>query len=239
MPTSFVQPVDNVDQAVASHVNQYAGPVNRLEDGSAHYSDDTGSANAYVVSPPTPPPSPLTNGYPVLFRASASNTGASTLNAGTADGAVAIKKNVNEDLEPNDILAGQMVLVFWDDVNNVWQFVSAPRAINKTDILKTFTTNIQDGQTVDVVVDQDIGGYHSIIWMGRSDQPLTITVLQGYADGQYEISDGGTTLAAGTGEGQGGSKEVTGIGTRLKITASNNSGSDTTSVRIGVLGRRI
>lgn len=111
--------------------------------------------------------------------------------------------------------------------------------INRTEQIAIFTTNVQNGQTLDVVVDADIGGYNSIMWLGRSDQPLTVTMLQGYENGQYEISDGGSTLPAGTGEGQGGSKEVSSIGTKLKVTVNNSSGTDTTSVRIGVFGRKI
>jgi len=81
----------------------------------ASYVLDTGVADAYDVVLPIPVTS-YTDGLKVSFLAANSNTGASTL---SVDGlaAVTIKKQVTLDLDPSDILAGQIVTVIYDGTN--------------------------------------------------------------------------------------------------------------------------
>lgn len=80
--------------------------------------DDSGSANAYAVTPPYT--YTRTKYAHIVFKAANANTGASTLNDG--GGAVAIKKGGSSALATGDISAGQIVDCYFDGTN--WQMVS-------------------------------------------------------------------------------------------------------------------
>lgn len=74
----------------------------------------TGGAGAYSLSHPSNISS-LTNGLSFTFKANHVNPGASSL---TVNGySASIKKGVGTDLDPNDILAGQVVTVVYDGAN--------------------------------------------------------------------------------------------------------------------------
>lgn len=85
--------------------------------GAINYAADTGAANAYVVTL-SPAIAAYTIGQQILFKATAANTGASTL-AVNGLTATFIKKRVTEPLAANDILAGMMCLVVYDGTNFV------------------------------------------------------------------------------------------------------------------------
>ena len=79
------------------------------------YGADSGAANAYVITLAGIGVTALDQltGVPIIFKATAANTGASTLNL-NALGATAITKDGAVALVANDIKAGQMVQVVWD-----------------------------------------------------------------------------------------------------------------------------
>ena len=113
--------------------------TNNIQDGSPNYAADTGAADAYVVTL-SPVPSGLSAGFLVRFKASADNTGASTLNV-NGIGAVAIKKSVDEDITSGDIETGQIVTVVYDGTN--FQINNAFGAVTAT----TAEINLLDGMT--------------------------------------------------------------------------------------------
>lgn len=90
-----------------------------IQQQSHTYADDSGSANAYVVTL-SPAPTAIVEGSVVAFKAANANTGASTLNV-NGNGAVAIKKNGSTALASGDIHSGQIILAMFDGTN--WQIV--------------------------------------------------------------------------------------------------------------------
>lgn len=79
------------------------------------FATDTGSANAYVVTL-SPVPTAYMTGLKIMFKATNTNTGASTLNV-NGIGTKTIKKNVSTDLSAGDITANQYVEVIYDGTN--------------------------------------------------------------------------------------------------------------------------
>lgn len=86
------------------------------QDGSAplDYAPDTGSANAYAIAL-TPALTDHVAGLPIHFKATNSNTAASTL-AVNGLAVVAIKQSDGSDLPAGAIVAGQMVTVIYTGV---------------------------------------------------------------------------------------------------------------------------
>lgn len=81
----------------------------------ASYVVDTGAADAYAVAL-RPVIAAYTTGLKVVFQAVNANTGASTL-AVNGLATKPIKKSVSTALSANDILANQVVEVFYDGTN--------------------------------------------------------------------------------------------------------------------------
>jgi hypothetical protein len=79
------------------------------------YAADTGTANAYDITP-DPLPGAYAVGQIFIFKATNANTGASTLEVGSLGG-VPLKKNGTEALIAGDILAGQILQVVYDGTN--------------------------------------------------------------------------------------------------------------------------
>lgn len=79
------------------------------------YAADSGAADAYVVTL-SPALLAYTDGTRIVFKAANANTGASTVNV-NALGAIAIKKEFNQALAANDILAGQIISGVYDGTN--------------------------------------------------------------------------------------------------------------------------
>ena len=83
-----------------------------LNEGRATYAADTGSANAYLVALPVTLTS-YTAGLTVMFKASAANTGATTLNVDS----VGVKNILRHDLSAlsaNDITINSIVTAAYD-----------------------------------------------------------------------------------------------------------------------------
>lgn len=85
------------------------------EFGENQYVQDTGAANAYVV---TLDPNPLSyyEGLRLLMKAANANTAASTINA-NGIGVKTIKRYNGDDLQANDITAGMIVYLIYDGTN--------------------------------------------------------------------------------------------------------------------------
>jgi hypothetical protein len=84
-------------------------------DGAIDYAADTGSADACAIAL-TPALTAHVVGMPIHFKVAATNTGAATL-AVNGMTAVAIKKNVSEDVTAGDLIVGKIVTVIYDGTN--------------------------------------------------------------------------------------------------------------------------
>ena len=111
---------------------QYTGTAWMMTSAPAYtrnaYAEDTGVANACVISVPRLPVASLAAllGQEIIFKAKVTNTGAVTL-AVNGLAATAIKKAGSTDLTANDILAGSLVSVVYDGtVFQLTSFVQAP-----------------------------------------------------------------------------------------------------------------
>jgi len=92
-----------------------AAEYNEVVKAAGIYAADSGSANAYVITV-SPVPSSLITGMTFKFKAGFANTAAATINVNGL-GAKTIKKNYNNDLIANDIVAGQLVAIQYDGTN--------------------------------------------------------------------------------------------------------------------------
>lgn len=124
MPTNFDTSFDTDDIVKASHVKQFAEPIQDLEVGASWFRlDGGGAANAYQVDFDEEDENgldetALTPGQLVHFKANFSNTGASTLTVngtGGASPAIPITKNGGQALSRGDIQADQIVAVVFND----------------------------------------------------------------------------------------------------------------------------
>lgn len=115
---SALDPFGTEANALAAYVETKANEIGDsaavIQDGDAVYSEDTGTANAYVMT--LPGLTAYAAGQQFRFKAANANTGASTLNI-NALGEVSIKKNVSGDLEDGDIPAGAIISVIHDGTN--------------------------------------------------------------------------------------------------------------------------
>lgn len=105
-----------LDQTVAAHL--------------ADYATDEGSANVYKITL-TPAPTAYEVGKIYKFKATNTNTGASTLQIGTLT-ATAIKKNVSVALTAGDIPAGAIIPVMYDGTNFQLIPMAPPSAASET-----------------------------------------------------------------------------------------------------------
>jgi hypothetical protein len=87
--------------------------------GAANLGTDSGAANAYVVTASTQIVS-LFDGLTIRFKASASNTGASTINVNGL-GAKSIVRPTGSALAAGDVLSGQFAEVAYSSTNDNWQ----------------------------------------------------------------------------------------------------------------------
>mgnify|MGYP000515944570 FL=1 len=113
MSTNFQEMFANGDLTDANHIKQLFTPVKDLEDGSALYRLDTGSADAYKVDFSSGNQiSSAQPGQVVNFKASNANTGASTLTITGPSGdlaAIPLVKKGNTPLASGDIVAEQAI----------------------------------------------------------------------------------------------------------------------------------
>lgn len=147
-------------------VNPSTLPSTLLSD----YKADTGSANAYAITP-APAITAYVAGQVFSFKATNANTTASALNV-NAIGSKTIKNSTGADLVANDILAGQIVVVEYDGTN--FQMISLSgngalsptgsgsglTGISVTNFVKSYTAceSITAGAPVSIGIYQSDGG---------------------------------------------------------------------------------
>jgi len=86
-----------------------------LDEGRVTYAADSGAANAYLIALPTTLTA-YTAGLTVWMKASAANTGASTINVDSV-GVKSIKQHDGSALEADDIASGAIVNLSYDGTN--------------------------------------------------------------------------------------------------------------------------
>lgn len=84
-------------------------------EGALPYAADTGAADAYAIAL-DPALDTYITGMPIFFKAANANTGASTLDINGL-GVRSIKKSIDADLAPGDILKDQIIVVVYDGTN--------------------------------------------------------------------------------------------------------------------------
>jgi hypothetical protein len=134
-------PTDPVDEAAARERLQIQHDQTRdYINDYLNYLDDTGAADAYVV---TLDPAP--DSYPrmIQFKAAHANTGASTIKPNALD-AVAIKKNVSSDLAAGDIPEGGIACLVYD--GTYYQLVNPAVAKALADHMADLTAHSTDKQ---------------------------------------------------------------------------------------------
>lgn len=103
--------VNAIFEAVVAGFDKLPNP-DLINQAAQTYADDTGAANAYVVSLPKAPQA-YTAGLTITMRAANANTGASTINVDGL-GAKTIKRYSGDPLIAGDILVGQLVVLGYD-----------------------------------------------------------------------------------------------------------------------------
>lgn len=116
MSTTYTPVVDGVDSLQAAQLNQFIGPLEDIEDGVAFFvtEDGTSVADVYVVVPDPPAPDPLTAGYFLRMLVTNANTGASSLDVGTSDNALDVKKQGGTTLAAGDLPVGGVAELVFD-----------------------------------------------------------------------------------------------------------------------------
>jgi microcystin-dependent protein len=102
-----------------------------------YFGDDSGSSDDYAVTI-TNFPSSYALGQRVVFQANTANAGASTLNINGL-GAVAIKKDYNQDLADGDIYANEICDVTYD--GSYWQITARRQQGSPTGMIAPFAGN--------------------------------------------------------------------------------------------------
>jgi len=135
-------------QSAIQHLKTHDDAIGNLEVGAApgqfapydtrFWVTESGFAsNAYTAAlSPVATDQALPNGYRIFFLPTNGNTGAATLDVGSTDGAVAIKKfesGSKADLASGDLIAGKWVLMVFDGTHWVADIVGASdRSISKS-----------------------------------------------------------------------------------------------------------
>lgn len=113
------------------------------------YEEDSEASDDYIITI-TPSIIAYPIGLTINFKAATANTGAATLNV-NGIGAIAIKKNVTEDLTTGDILANQIQTVVYDGTN--FQLITATNSGGATKSITAGATI--NGATLPVPVYQN------------------------------------------------------------------------------------
>lgn len=106
------------DQVPATEFNSFLS-------AAGLYAASSAGSDAYAITV-TPAPNDYDAGDKYVFKADVGNTGAATLNVNGL-GAKTIKKFASQDLATGDIIAGQMVTVWYDGTN--FQMASEARPV--------------------------------------------------------------------------------------------------------------
>lgn len=152
----------------------HVAPISQIRD-AVFYGTCTGSANAYAVTL-TPAPSAYTTGMTILFKPSATNTGASTVNVNSL-GIKSIKSTYGAATAANELYTTDYALMTYDGTNFVLQ---NPRA--------TTTATLVPAPPAGVDM---VGGISGLILSNSTDTDHDISVSAGAcmdSTGAYYIS---------------------------------------------------
>lgn len=168
----------------------------QLQNSAGQYAVDSGAADAYVISL-SPAPSAYATGMTIKVKISATNTGASTINA-NALGAKAIKKADGvTDLAAGDLQANQIYILTYDGTNfQVTGALDANIAIRAYRPL-TNETAVQTFALADSNSLQRLTGSTSRVWTIPANSAVafaTGTEIEVFNDGTATL-----TLTADTG----------------------------------------
>jgi hypothetical protein len=105
-----------------------------VQSGKWSYAVASGTANG-IVATLTPAPTALTDGMPVTFKVTATNTGPVSLNL-NGRGDKPIKRQDGSDLMPGDLAAGSIVTLIYDAAAGCYRHPSFMRS----DVIKVVTT---------------------------------------------------------------------------------------------------
>ena len=164
--------VDNL--VISSGQTPSTSNLEQLGIGSARYSSggqfftDSGTANAYVLSPVSPFKSPVSsgagegyfNGMIISFRAGNANSGASTVNVNSA-GVKNLKKADGTDVATGDILTTRDVAFRYDGTNfvKVENVNPARNTIQGISYLNKPVTLVNDGISINDTIGFDAGTF--------------------------------------------------------------------------------
>lgn len=133
--------------------------------GQPVYFVDTGAADAMVITTGENMNSELfLTGRIFMVKANNTNTGAVTLAVDTVT-AKSVKKQNNLDMEAGDFVSGQILLLAYDPVSNVFEVVNtltppatpAPVVIDTTGLTKMVTVSEYDNVGLPAVIEHGIG----------------------------------------------------------------------------------
>lgn len=133
-----------------------------IQGGQKSYAADTGAADAYEVTL-SPVPSALQAGQVVRFKASATNTGASTIDVNSL-GPDDIKKNVTDDLEAGDITQNGVYTLVFDGTN--FQLTGPVTPIYNT--AGSIQDNAMETATKWPVYQAAAPAYHTLVALGNT-----------------------------------------------------------------------
>lgn len=137
--SAWVSLIDNNthDPNTPANVGLYWGPFAGACSGDGYYAVATGTTNAIVVSQ-YPPITAYANGHIVRFKASNTNSGATTLNAG--GGAVSLMQRDGNALNAGDITSGLVYEAVYDSATSYFRLLAPSMATNAEALSRTSTT---------------------------------------------------------------------------------------------------
>jgi len=170
-----------------------------VQNASMLYFVDSGSANAYVVTP-TPAWTEYTAGKIIMVKFSNANTGASTINI-SGLGIKNIKKNYNSDLEASDIRQNQAFWLVYDgtnfqllgEVNNSIFGTGVDGAISNLTDADTNATTIAQTGTLSITNNRIFKATGNI----NISQAITVGNQNGQARGSFPTTHGSPGIPLG------------------------------------------
>lgn len=188
--------------AAATALTEYAR-VSELIDQDHIYYVDSGSANTYAITP-NPAISAYEEGQKFTFRATNTNTGASTLNV-NAKGATAIQTMDGNALVAGMIVSGGYYECVYDSNGSRFVLVSPASAPSLPNIISLST--IQTFALADAMTIQQLTGSTTRIWTIPTNasvafQTGTMIVTQALDTAEIDLNpDSGVTLTSVLGSG--------------------------------------
>lgn len=186
--------------AIKENTTQLSDRVKISDYEKTNYYADTGTANTYVITP-NPAITAYSTGQTFKFKATNSNTGASTLNVNGL-GAKALVKDVNVALVAGDILSGQVIEAIYDGTN--FQIVPNYNAKFATKSNKNIVETIFTGSATlsDITLSKDSSNYN-VLLLNFNKSGYGTEIVKVYAGGypskfnssiyeyhNFKISDG-------------------------------------------------